>query len=524
MTKSPNPNPAHYDIAIIGTGPGGAMAAHALVQAGARVVLLERGEWVRRGPENWDSGFIFHRSPYFKKDPGYRIRGEQRGTVGALHCVGGQSVFFGGVTLRFRAEDFHMVPEIHGPGAARWPFGYSDLEPHYDEAERLLEVAGEDGDDPTAPLRQGPYPQALPDLTHTSRRIWEAARRLDLKPFKLPLAINFNGGDGREPCLLTGTCDAHACAIGAKNDAATAILAPLVDTGMELRTGRMVAGFEHSGGRIRSVEAVEVASGRRESVTADRFVLAAGALGSSHLVLASGLEARCPAGDAVGRFLMRHCNAIVLGLFSEVLPGASNGDFPHGEFRKQVGVHDFYFGCDGVAIPGQKLGNVQQIQGAPLGVLEGYLPGPLKALGPWIADRTAGMIVIAEDQPLASNRVTINRSKRDRFGLPELRIYHRYSGRDRYARRALVRESKRILKEAGARMTLTKAIKTFSHALGTLRMGEDPDTSPVDEKGRFRGIDNLYIADGSVFPTSGGVNPSLTIAANALRVASGLLE
>jgi choline dehydrogenase-like flavoprotein len=134
------------------------------------------------------------------------------------------------------------------------------------------------------------------------------------------------------------------------------------------------------------------------------------------------------------------------------------------------------------------------------------------------------MIVIAEDQPLASNRVTINRSKRDRFGLPEFRINHRYSGRDRAARRALVRESKRILKEAGARMTLTKAIKTFSHALGTLRMGEDPDTSPVDEKGRFRGIDNLYIADGSVFPTSGGVNPSLTIAANALRVASGLLK
>jgi len=127
---------------------------------------------------------------------------------------------------------------------------------------------------------------------------------------------------------------------------------------------------------------------------------------------------------------------------------------------------------------------------------------------------------MAEDQPRFENGVEVDWSRRDRFGLPQLRITHRYTPRDEAALRALVGQARRILKEAGAWLTYVQPIRTFSHALGTVRMGLDPSTSALDADGRLRGTDNLYVVDGSAFPTSGAVNPSLTIAANALRVGS----
>jgi choline dehydrogenase-like flavoprotein len=139
-----------------------------------------------------------------------------------------------------------------------------------------------------------------------------------------------------------------------------------------------------------------------------------------------------------------------------------------------------------------------------------------------LVSHATGLLVIAEDQPRRENGVSLDWTNSDRFGLPRLRVTHAHTERDEAAAAALVVHAKRILREAGARLTYVHSIETFSHALGTVRMGHDPRMAPLDEHGRFRGLDNLYVVDASALPRSAGVNPSLTIAANALRIGFGL--
>jgi choline dehydrogenase-like flavoprotein len=158
----------------------------------------------------------------------------------------------------------------------------------------------------------------------------------------------------------------------------------------------------------------------------------------------------------------------------------------------------------------------------PVALVRAHLPRPLRALAAF-TEHLTGLLCIAEDQPQAANGCSVDWSVRDAYGLPQLVIDHRYSPRDREASNALVHRAKRLLDHTGAVMSYTHRVKTFSHALGTLRMGTDPETSPLDEVCRFRNVTNLWITDGSALPMSAGVNPSLTIAANALRAAEAIV-
>jgi choline dehydrogenase-like flavoprotein len=247
-------------------------------------------------------------------------------------------------------------------------------------------------------------------------------------------------------------------------------------------------------------------------------IVAAGALGSAHLVLASGLDELSPARAAVGRYLMRHDNAMVFGLFAE-RPDRQQ------RFHKQIALHDWYFGdpaasdADGMT----KLGGVQQMMTPPTALVRAHLPRPLAALSRF-TEHLTGLLCIAEDQPSAGNGCSIDPSVRDAYGLPQLVIDHRYSARDRAASNALIRRARRVLHHTGAVVCYAHRVKTFSHAVGTLRMGIDPAGSPLDPVCRFRGLANLWVTDGSALPMSAGVNPSLTIAANALRAAEAIVE
>lgn len=499
-----------YDAIIIGSGFGGSMTAHALVGAGRDVLMLERGDWVPRGPANWEPEGVGDLTEHYATDSPYRVEQEAGpAEVGAYFCVGGPSVFYGGVSLRYRERDFEHDPAIAGESAARWPFGYAELEPYYTEAERIIGVAGVAGADPTDPPRSAPYPDEPAELAPPSAMIGRAAERLGLRPFPLPLALNHGAAAGRERCRVCATCDGFACAIGAKNDLATAVLPDLVGRGLELRAGTVVNGLEHDGRRITLVHAVDRRSGDRIAVRGREVILAAGALASPHLVLASGLDALSPAPSAVGRYLMRHYNEIVFGLFLRA-PGR------HRRFHKQLGIHDFYFGHPG-GEPAGKLGALQQLPTPPSALVRANLPRFVAPLAAPLVDHLTGLLVIAEDQPRAENGVSVDPAARDRWGLPRLVVRHRYSARDRQAGRVLAREARRILRRAGALALYRHRILTFSHAVGTLRMGPDPGASVVDGWGRYRGLDNLHVVDGSVLPTSAGVNPSLTIAAVALR-------
>ena len=503
------PESASWDAIVIGSGFGGAMAAHVLVRAGWRVLLLERGDWVPRSQASWRPSHAGLVSPFYSTESSYRVReGRRESETGGLFCVGGPSVFYGGASLRYRADDFTPDAAIHGASGARWPVTYADMEPFYTRAEQLLGVAGTTGEDPFEPPRSAPYTTAPSPLAPLSLRLSDAARRLGLHPSRVPVAI-----DQRGRCVSCNACDGFACAVGAKNDVATRLIAPLLREGLVLHSGAVATRLVEWNGRIGAVDVIDRGSRQIRRLRARHVILAAGALATPPLLLASGLEAWSPAGDAVGRFLTRHFNRIVFGLFP------ARPDRGH-RFVKQVAITDFYFGHRWTG-PG-KLGVLQQMAMPPLSVVAQQIPRWLVPAAGQVLGRSAALLGIAEDEPQLRNGVTIDPTERDRFGLPRLTVHHEYTERDRQAGAALAFCARRIMQEAGALTCYSRTISTFSHALGTVRMGDDPLTAPLDETGRFRGLENLYVMDGSALPTSGGVNPSLTIAANALRCASHL--
>ncbi len=479
------------DVIVVGSGFGGAMAAYAIVRAGLRVIMLERGAWVTRGPHNWQDAGTVEASPYYGSEPPYDVEKDGgRASIGSIACVGGASVFYGGVSLRLRARDFDG-----------WPLSYADLEPWYGAAETILGVAGEEGRDPTEPYRGSAYPSAPASLSPAAARLADAATALGLRPFRLPLAIRYTSSDERPACAGCATCDTFACAVEAKNDVATRVLPSLIALGLVLRDETVATKILTERGRAFGIEVFDKRAGERSVLLAKNVVLAAGALATPHLLLASGLDRACPAGAHVGRYLMRHCNGIIYGFCAtDPASGAPS--------HKQVGIHDYYF----------ELGSLQQLTSPPVGLVKPRTPKPLHGLVPSVTRRAMGLLAIAEDRPEHKNRVAIDERTLDRYGLPRLVIEHRYNPCEVENRAALLRRGREVLVRAGARVFKEHFIDTFSHAQGTVRMGDDPKTSPLDRYGRFRGVEGLWVSDASAFPLSGAVNPSLTIAANALRV------
>ena len=500
-----------WDAIVVGSGFGGAMAAHALVRQGHRVLMIERGGWVARGPDNWGPRGAAFVSAHFNWETPYRVNtGWRTSRIGSVNCVGGQSVFYGGASFRFRERDFEPNAHIVGDSGADWPFRYADIESSYASAERLLGVAGEAGSDPTEPARTSAFAHPPSILAPSAQSIADAARRLGLHPSRIPLAISFERKTGRSRCLRCGTCDGYACAAEAKNDLATNLVPSLVAHGMTLRTNTVCVRVVRRRSRVTGVECVDRITGERETIEAALVILAGGTLATPHLILASGLDRLTPASETVGRYLTRHCNTVVFGLFTRP-PNAA------GVFDKQIAINDFYHGIDDGRAPRGPLGSLQQMT-PPLGLVRASIPALLGGPAALFLSRALGLIAMAEDQPRITNGVSIDRGRPDQFGLPCLDVRHRYSARDRAANRALADRAKAIMREAGAIATWVQPINTFSHALGTVRMGADERSSPLDAFGRFRGLDNLFVTDGSALPRSAGVNPSLTIAANALRI------
>jgi choline dehydrogenase-like flavoprotein len=505
----------NYDAIIIGSGFGGSMVAHQLVNAGMKVLMLERGAWVQRGPHNWSmSGSIDLTEHYDKTTPLRVVAGGNKKVMGLYSCVGGPSVFYGGVSFRFREKDFEENEEIANGSGAAWPFKYKDIEPFYDQAEQLLQISGEAGIDPTEPPRRHVFPQRPAPLAGISQKVKNSAEQLGLHPFQLPLAINYSQ-NGRQACQNCMTCDTYACAVNAKNDLATMVLPKIIEKGLALKANTVVTKLVAKNGQISGVECVDKTTGERQSFSAKYVVLSAGAMGSPHLLLASGLQELNPGGQVIGRYLMRHANAIIFGIF----PGVADKE---GRFHKQLAILDYYFGQQGAAVKG-KLGSLQQVPTPPMGLVQNEIPGVIGKMLSQGVRLLTGLLAIAEDQPQFSNSIGIDPNNKDVYGLPQPIISHHYSQRDLAALGVLIKEAKKVMSGAGALTHYVHHIRTFSHAVGTVRMGTDPATSALDENCQFRGVDNLYVVDGSFMPTSAALNPSLTIAANALRVGAGLV-
>ena len=487
-----------YDAVIVGTGFGGSTCAYVLAQAGLKVLVLERGMWANRDADDWNPRQILLEKRYGGPSPLRMKQYEDRefSDVTENEVVGGMSVFYGGASLRLRERDLNA-----------WPISYRDLAPFYNEVEHLLEVHGESGVDPHEPPRDSDYLFRLIALSEPAQRIWDAGQTLGYKPFRMPMAINF-ANSKRTLCIRCLTCDGFPCEIEAKNDLTMTLLKSAQDAGADILTGVQAVNVTHNKGRIHSVVCMNRKEKKRFEIPAPIVVIAGGALQSPAILLRSDLR-EFPHRDLVGRFLMRHCNSVVAGVF----PFRTN---PQGVFHKQLCFSDFYEqfrDIDALAT-----GVVQDIYTPPSIVLKHYAPFGFRTAAALSAGFLQNLLCVAEDESQPENRITLA-DEEDQYGVQRAQVAHQYTKRDCERRDFLVEKAKGILREAGAFYFHTYRIDSFSHGVGSVRMGDDANQSVLDVHCQFRGIDNLFVTDGSVFPTSGGVNPSLTIAANALRVA-----
>jgi choline dehydrogenase-like flavoprotein len=512
----------HYDMIVIGSGPGGASLAYRLAPTGKRILLIERGDYLPRSPANWDSQTVFVDGAYQAKETWYGKNGESF-HPGLHYYVGGNSKVYGAALFRLRERDFDEVCHADGVSPA-WPLKYDTFEPYYAMAEKLFHVHGQRGEDPNEPPSSGPFP--YPPVSHESRiqALNDNLRQNGLHPFHLPLGILLDEKEGKvtstSVCIRCDAFDGFPCLLNGKADAQVMCVDPALkaNPNLTLLTGAYVSKLQTdaSGRQITAVHVTR--SGEEETYSADVIVVACGALSSALLLLRSANE-KHPNGLAngsgqVGRNYMRHNQSILMALMRE--PNET-------VFQKTLAVSDYYFGADDWDFP---LGLIQmcatshaaQIRGEALPEWLEWLPKmPFEEM----ARHSMDFWLSSEDLPRAGNRIFYDG---DRVVLDvtegNMEAHHR-----------LKKKLETILGAAGAHSVLLERslylgkgipIGGTAHQAGTARFGIDPDTSVLDLDCKAHELDNLYIADASFFPSIGAVNPTLTIIANALRVADGI--
>ena len=487
----------------------------------------------------------------------YRSSPQSQSVSGAVQSlpqtVGGGTVHWDAKTPRFWDIDFKklsMLGPVKGAAVADWPFDYAEISPYYDQIEGLIGVAGDIRLFPSEPtLAHAPRAKALPmppgPPEYSSLVVSAGCTRVGLHPFLAPMAINSHDYQGRPRCDNCGFCSGYGCPILARVGA----LAPLREalrSGAELRAEAMVVKVETNGRRATGVSWLDGENNRRRE-SGELVVLAANAIETARLAFLSGLP---DPHDLAGRHVMFHWFSEGSGIFlSERLHNYRGRDHTHDiddfadpdfpgarQAAKAAGLP--YFRAGKVELGGTQL---------PLDEASSYqevlrLLAPQKPFGTdfkqlmrssLLRDRLCGIELIGEDLPYASNRVDLDPKTRDWRGIPVARITYGPGPSEIAAQGFYMPWLVKLLKAAGAAVAIAvpelpssqfpiarDQVPATEHVMGGMPMGNSARTSVTDEEGRHHHLDNLFIADGAVFPTSGGHNPTLTIMATALRQAT----
>jgi choline dehydrogenase-like flavoprotein len=498
----------HYDVIVIGSGAGGGTLVHRLAPSGKRILLLERGGYLPREPENWDSHEVFNKDRYLSGEQWFDKDG-QPFSPHQQYFVGGNTKFYGAILFRLRERDFGEVQHYGGVSPA-WPLSYADLEPYYTEAEKLYLVHGERGEDPTEPWASGAYP--YPAVSHEPRiqQLHDDFAATGHQPFHLPVGVDLNEEDpeaGR--CVRCDKFDGFPCLADGKADAHVLCVRPALQfDNVTLRTHAKVERLE-TDGRGRVTEVVVDRHGSEERFSADVVVVSCGAVNSAALLLRSGVA---NSSDQVGRNYMAHINSGVIAISQTPNPT---------KFQKTLGVNDYYWGADDSELP---LGHIQMLGKSDRNILRAGAPwfAPGMALD-YMSKHAIDFWLTSEDLPHPDNRVTVDRGGNIHLA----KTYH-----NEEAHRRLLKKLHGLMGALGchqgipSRAILDQRIPLagVAHQCGTVRFGEDPRESVLDVNCKAHDLDNLYVVDTSFFPSSSAVNPALTAMANALRVGDHLLE
>jgi len=502
------PETLSTDIAIVGSGMGGGTLSFALKDTGARVLLIEQGDFLPAERENWSPEAVHLDQRYKNSASWYDPATGKSFVPGNYHYVGGNTKLYGATLPRFRAHDFEPIEHVDGvsPG---WPLTYADLEPYYGEVEQMFWVHGNKGEDPTDPWRSTGYP--FPGISHegATARLAATAKTMGLQPFSAPQAVDWRDGGA---CVLCDTCDSFPCMVDAKGDADTCAVRPALLSGnVWLLTNAQAIRLETDTTGRHVTSAQVTCGGRRIRVRAHRFVLACGAVNTAALLLrsASSIHPRglANSSDQVGRNFMSHLTTFLVG----VDPRRKNGAV----YQKTLGINDWYSTGPTTKYP---LGNIQAL---------GKLRGPQAKLAQprvplavldEVTKYSVDVLAQSEDLPVAESRVTLTTNGQVSLDRRETNTF---------AHRELVKRTSKLLRRSGFPIILTRnlGVEATSHQCGTARMGGDAQSAVVDPQLRAHDVGNLWIADSSTFPASAALNPALTIAALSLRLGrSGALS
>jgi choline dehydrogenase-like flavoprotein len=509
-----------YDVVIVGSGAGGGTLAHRLAPSGKRILLLERGDWLPREPQNWLAQDVFVENRYVSPETWYDASGKPFQPQ-VHYFVGGATKLYGAALYRLRREDFGELRHHDGISPA-WPISYDELEPYYSQAEQLYQVHGARGEDPTEPEASAPYPH--PAVSHEPRiqQLSDDLEAAGYHPFHAPCGILLDESNPPySTCIRCANCDGFPCPLHAKSDAEVIGVRPALEhANVTLLTNARAVRLETNEAGTAVTGVVVEHDGETETFVADLVVVSCGAANSARLLLESATvehpNGLANGSDQVGRNFMFHDSTAVLALSREENPTV---------YQKTLGLNDFYFGADDFEYP---LGNVQMVGKSQAPMFRGEKPVETKLAPQWSLERIARHAIdfwlSTEDLPRAENRVTVDR---------EGRLTLSYAETNTEARKRLYGKVKSIVGQLDmnpghlvhrfAYMKNEIPVAGCAHQAGTCRFGTDPADSVLNTDCRTHEVDNLYVVDTSFFPSIGAVNPALTAMANALRVGDHLL-